>query len=281
VPRASGQYKFRSSAKEDVFLISLPQQIRGLLVDLDGTVYLGEKVLPGAREFLDRIRRAGKRVLFLSNNSSKSREEYLEKLGRMGLSVKGEEVFTSTAAAVVYLGREHPDAGVFPLGTPSFEKELAGEGVRLVPEDPDVVLLGFDKTLTYAKIEKAYRFLAGGSAYVATHPDVLCPTEDGFLPDAGCFIALFREATGRTPVVVGKPSAEMVRCALDVLDLGAGEVAMVGDRLYTDMKMARDTGLASVLVLSGETKSPDLEGLSDRPDFVCRGVGEIRFAGGE
>jgi HAD superfamily hydrolase (TIGR01450 family) len=257
--------------------MKLPSSIRGLLVDLDGTVYLGGNLLPGAREFLLRLRETQRRILFLSNNSSRSRAFYHGRLADLGLATERGEIFTSTSSALIYLSRHHPGARVFALGTPEFEEELRLTGVTLVQERADVVLLAFDKTLTYAKIAAAYGFLEAGATYLATHPDLLCPTEDGFIPDVGCFIALFEKATGRTPKVLGKPAAEMVSCALEALGLEAGEVAMVGDRLYTDIRMARLGGLLSILVLSGETRRADLKKGEDTPDFVVENLGEIGF----
>lgn len=258
----------------------LPAKVRGLLLDLDGTVYLGDRLLPGAARFVERARARGVRLLFLSNNSSRSCAAYREKLRRLGLPVEASEVFTSTSAALVHLGRRHPGARVCALGTPEFEEELRAGGVRLVEDEPEVVLLGFDKTLTYEKIVRAYRALSAGAVYLATHPDVLCPTDEGFLPDVGCFLALFETATGRRPRVLGKPSEDMVRCALDLLGLEPGAVAMVGDRLYTDVRMANRAGLLSVLVLSGETREEDLGGAADRPDLVAEHLGDLSFEAG-
>ncbi len=258
-------------------MISLDAGIRGLLVDLDGTMYLGDRLLDGARDFARRIRESGRKALYLSNNSSRSRSSYGEKLRRLGVDADDSEIFISTNAAATYLRKEHPGAAVFPLGTPELIEELHAEGIRTDEKKPGVVLLGFDKTITYDKIRRAYDLLERGLPYVATHPDVLCPVDGGFVPDTGCFIAMFKEATGRVPVIAGKPSMLMARCALEELGIGPSQAAMVGDRLYTDMRMARDAGLKSVLVLSGETKRSDLDASEIKPDCVVEGVGDIGF----
>ncbi len=239
--------------------------LRLFLVDQDGTVFLGEQLLPGARRFFDLLTARGREYLFLTNNSSQDAAYYVQKLGRLGLPVTPRQVMTSGDATTSYLQGRHPGARVFLLGTPTLEREVRHAGFTLVPEpaspaDVDLVLLGFDKTLTYRKLELAAGLLLAGLPYYATHGDLVCPTPAGPIPDAGSMILLLQGTTGRTPTVIGKPETLLVDMACQRFGIGREQTAMVGDRLYTDMEMGRRAGIASLLVLSGETRSLPPEG---------------------
>jgi 4-nitrophenyl phosphatase len=245
------------------------------LLDMDGTIYLGERLLLGAKELVEYFVEKEIPFFFLTNNSSRSQGDYVKKLGTLGLDVPVERILTSGEATAVYLKRQHPSASIFLVGTPSLEDEFDHHGLDLVAEDPAVVVLGFDTSLTYEKLRKLCQFAAAGKPYVATHPDINCPTPDGFIPDIGAVIALVETSTGRTPdVIIGKPNRPMVDAALQKTGLSAGEVVMVGDRLYTDIAMGQ-SGIGTVLVLSGETKRKDLESSPYRPDLVVEHVGEL------
>jgi len=251
--------------------------IRAFLTDMDGTVYLGSRLLPGAKAFFRLLRRRRIPYLFFTNNSSKDRFLYRDKLAAMGIDVAPDQIITSGEATAIYLATSTPHRRVFPLGTPSLEGELRRAGLELADHAVDAVVLGFDTTLTYAKLERACHLLRRGAAFVATHPDLVCPTERGPVPDCGSMIALLRKATGRRPVVVGKPRRRMVRMALKKLGPGfrPRDAALVGDRLYTDIRMARRAGLTAILVLSGETKQADLDNTSDLPDYVFPSIREL------
>ena len=251
--------------------------IRAFLMDMDGTVYLGKRLLPGAKRFFRLLDRRGIPYLFFTNNSSADRTLYRDKLAGMGLEVAADRIITSGEATAIYLTAQTPFRRIFVLGTPSLEREFRDAGLTLTDERVDAVVLGFDKTLTYAKLERAAHLLQGGAAFIATHPDKVCPTERGPIPDTGSMIALLRTATGVKPKVIGKPEPRMARMAIRKLGAGyrARDVAIVGDRLYTDMRMGRRAGLTSILVLSGETKPADLEAARDRPDYVFPGVREL------
>jgi HAD superfamily hydrolase (TIGR01450 family) len=169
---------------------------------------------------------------------------------------------------------------VLPLGVPSFVEKVRASGYEIVDRDPDWVLLGFDQTLTYDKIRSAARALLGGAGFVATHPDMVCPTADGPIPDTGSFIRMFEASTGRTPIICGKPYPAMIEGALARLDGRAENAAIIGDRLYTDMAMGRAAGILAVLVLSGETKRGDIEKAppEHRPHFVFENLGAVLSA---
>lgn len=250
---------------------------RGFIVDLDGTTYLGNAALPGAREFLEYLAEAGCRHVFVTNNSSTRGQTYVAKLRRLGLPAADGQVLTSGEATAMFLHRSGWRR-LYVVGTPALEQEMRDSGFLLVADDPECVVLGFDRTLTYAKLEHATRFLSAGVPFVATHPDLVCPTETGYVPDCGSMIALLHAATGVSPIVVGKPEPLLVEMALLKLGLEVRDVAVVGDRLYTDMAMARRTGALAVLVLSGETTRDMSESAEDTPDLVFSDLGALAKA---
>lgn len=252
------------------------QRVRAFLLDMDGTFYLGDRVLEGSMEFLDAVERTGRKYLFLTNNSSRSVKHYVEKLHRLGLDVGEEKILTSGQAAAQYLLREHPGKRVYLLGNPSLAQEMRAYGIALEEEDPDLVLVGFDTTLDYAKMCRVCDLVRAGLPYVATHPDFNCPTETGFIPDIGAIMAFIEASTGRrADVVIGKPHGEIVRAAQERLGLAPGEMAMVGDRLYTDVRTGVDHGLCAILVLSGEGTLADIETMHIEPDLIFSRLGDM------
>jgi HAD superfamily hydrolase (TIGR01457 family) len=251
--------------------------LRGFIVDLDGTTYLGDRLLDGTERFLRVVEASGRRRVFVTNNSSTTGAAYEEKLARLGLDVATGDVLTSGAATRMFLQREGCRR-VFVVGTPALEREMTEGGLALDAETPECVVLGFDRTLTYAKLETATRLIRRGVRFIATHPDKVCPTETGYIPDCGAMIALLETATGVSPLVVGKPEPLLVEMALERLGLAASEVAVVGDRLYTDVAMAARAGTASVLVLSGETTRAALDAPGPRPDYVFDHLGALADA---
>ena len=187
-----------------------------------------------------------------------------------------EKILTSGQAAAQYLLREHPGKRVFLLGNPSLEEEMRAYGIELDGETPELVLVGFDTTLTYEKMCRVCDFLRAGLPYVATHPDFNCPTETGFIPDIGAIMAFIEASTGRrADVIIGKPHGEIVRAAQERLGLAAGEMAMVGDRLYTDVRTGVDHGLCAILVLSGEGTISDIESMHIEPDLIFPRLGSM------
>ncbi len=250
-------------------------QIRCFLLDMDGTFYLGDHLLPGALEFVDLLKSRGTRFLFLTNNSSRGRRQYAEKIGRLGLELPENFIFTSGEATAIYLSRQKPGARLFVAGTPALEEELAAHGFNLCQDDPDYVVLGFDTTLTYAKLWKLCDLVRSGLPYIATHPDINCPTETGYMPDIGSMIACIAASTGRQPdVIIGKPHAPIVAALAEKTNLPVQYLAMIGDRLYTDIALGQ-AGLTTILVLSGETRREDLPDSPFQPDYVMRDLAEL------
>jgi HAD superfamily hydrolase (TIGR01450 family) len=196
----------------------------------------------------------------------------------MGVPAGAEDILTSGEATVRYLLTQTPHRRVYVLGTNSLEREFIAGGFELDNQSPEAVVLAYDRTLTYAKLETAALLLQQGLPYFATNPDLVCPTERGPIPDCGSMAALLEKATGRVPTYIGKPHRHMVDMALDKLRANRETTAMVGDRLYTDMQMAYDSGVASILVLSGETKKADVEAAERQPDYVMGSLAELHAA---
>ncbi len=242
------------------------------LFDLDGTIYLGDNLLPGVHEFTNYLDQHKIPYYFLTNNSSRSRADYVTKLARLGLPVPEEQIFSSGEATAIYLRKQKPGARLFLVGTPSLLKEFSQYGFELVEEDPDYAVLGFDTTLTYEKIRKLCDFVRAGKPYIATHPDINCPTETGFIPDIGAMMALVKASTGRdADVIVGKPYPPMVAAITEKTGFAAHEIVMVGDRLYTDIALGK-AGLSTVLVLSGEAKREEIPNAPHQPDYVVQDI---------
>lgn len=254
------------------------QNLKFFLLDMDGTIYLGSRPIPGAPEFIRFLRDTGRRFLFFTNNPTRDARQYSDKLSKMGIEAAPSDILTSGEATVSYLLRETPYRRLYVLGTPSFEDELSRAGFALTETEPEALILSFDKTLTYAKLERACLLLQAGLPYLATNPDMVCPTEYGPIPDCGSMAALIEAATGRTPRFIGKPNSEMVDMGLLKIGAGKDRTAMVGDRLYTDMEMAFRSGVTPILVLSGESSMEDAERTDKKPDYVFASVRELQKA---
>jgi HAD superfamily hydrolase (TIGR01457 family) len=250
--------------------------VRGFLLDMDGTFYLSDRLLEGALRFIEVLHRQGKAFLFLTNNSSKHRRQYADKITRLGLPISEELVLTSGEATARYLQDRHAGASVFLVGTPSLGDEFRQHGFQLVTDKPDLLVLGFDTTLTYQKLWSLCNHVRSGLPYIATHPDFNCPTEDGWMPDVGAMIAFVKAATGREPdLVVGKPNRIIVDAAAAKLNLRVEQMAMIGDRLYTDIALGQASGIATVLVLSGESGPEDVEGSPFKPDYTFQDLAGV------
>jgi 4-nitrophenyl phosphatase len=250
--------------------------VRGFLLDMDGTFYLGNRLLEGALRFIELLRQQKKEFLFLTNNSSRQRREYAEKISRLGLPITEESVLTSGEATALYLREHHPGARLYLVGTPSLEEEFRQYGFQLVQQEPQFVVLGFDTTLTYQKLWVLCDFVRAGVPYIATHPDFNCPTDGGYMPDVGAMIAFVRAATGREPdLVVGKPNRLIVDAAAVKMNLPVSQLAMIGDRLYTDIALGQASGIATILVLSGETKLEDLKDTPFKPDYIFENLAGV------
>lgn len=244
--------------------------IRCFLLDMDGTFYLGNRLIDGSLDFLEALRRTGRDAWFLTNNSSKSAAAYVNKLTRMGVPEPFcSQVMTSGHAAARYLAERFPGGRGYLLGNEVLRAELTAMGLAFTEDDPDYVLVAFDTTLDYAKMCRVCDFIRAGKPYIATHPDFNCPTETGFIPDIGAIMAFIEASTGRwADIILGKPYGGIVREAQARTGYALGEMAMVGDRLYTDVATAVNHGMTGILVLSGEATMADVAASDVQPHLI-------------
>jgi HAD superfamily hydrolase (TIGR01457 family) len=245
------------------------KKIKVFALDMDGTIYLGNKIFPFTLPFLEGLKNAGKKYVFLTNNSSKNSGNYYDKLKKMGIETDRSMIYTSGDATIEYMKGIRPGARVFLMGTRNLEEDFRNAGFSLDEISPDFVVLGFDLTFTYEKLDKACRFIRQGVPFIATHPDFNCPMEENQMaPDCGALSAAITAATGVKPKVIGKPNQEMLEGLLNRTGVSKEELCIMGDRLITDIKMGLDFGILNILVLTGEAKEEDLMGSSILPDFV-------------
>ncbi len=250
--------------------------IRCFLLDMDGTFYLGNQLIPGGLDFLDALQRTGRTARFLTNNSSRSGAFYAEKLTRMGVPSAYLDVITSGQAAAQYCLERFSNQRCYLLGNDVLRAELTALGLTMAKDDADYVLAAFDTTLDYSKLCRVCDLIRAGKPYIATHPDFNCPTETGFIPDLGAFMALIEASTGRKPdVVIGKPNYGIIAEALRRTGYSCGQMAMVGDRLYTDIAAGFRHHMTSVLVLSGEATRKDLATSDFQPDLVFNRLSDM------
>ncbi|MBW2732676.1 MAG: HAD-IIA family hydrolase [Deltaproteobacteria bacterium] len=251
------------------------QRIEGLLLDLDGTLYVSGALLPRTLEFIETLSARKLPFLCLTNNSSASGADYVTKLRRLGIEVREDQVLTSGQATLHYLLEQTSYRSAYVVGTPALREEFSKGGMCLEEDNPDCLVVGYDTTLDYEKLCVATRLCFANKPYYATHPDLTCITDRGLLPDIAATIASLEAVTGRLPQILGKPERAMVDAAARRLGLAAENLAMVGDQLDTDITMACRHGLLGVLVLSGETSGDRLLASDVEPDLVVTDVGEL------
>lgn len=251
------------------------------LLDLDGTVYLENELIPGVKEFTGHLNRLQIPYLFLTNNSSNSGDEYLKKLLSLGIRVSSENVLTSGQATGVYLSTINSQAKLFVVGTDALKRELEGHGHLINKNEHapvDYVVVGFDTELTYNKLRAACIHLENGAGFIATNPDLVCPIKDKkYLPDCGSIYKMLENATGRQPVVIGKPTTTMVEIVKKRYQMSSDQMAIIGDRLYTDIALGNKTSIFSLCVLTGEST---LEDIHDSPWIPDQVISSIDFLNG-
>ena len=247
------------------------------LLDLDGTLYLDDFLFEGSAEFLSTVKESGGEWLFLTNNSSKSADAYVEKMKRLGIDVAKDDFLTSVDALIEYL-RPLGYEKIYVSGTRSFREQLDGAGFNTVIElsdDIDALVCGYDTELTYKKLEDSCILLGRGVDFIAANPDWTCPTWYGFAPDCGSVCKMLETATGRRPKFIGKPEPEMIYLSLKKKGVKKEEAVLIGDRLYTDIASAKNAGIDAILVLSGETKLSDVPESDIKPDYIFKDIKEI------
>lgn len=255
---------------------NLFDDIKCFIVDMDGTFYLGDELLPGAVEFAKAVEDSGKRFFFFTNNSSHNEDECLRKLAKTGYPAKKGDVIISSHVTIDFLKRKRPGKTVYLVGNENLTGDFAEAGIPLTEDNPDIVVLGFDTSLTYKKIYDAARFIKGGAEYIATHPDVNCPLKNGFMPDVGSFMAMFRESTGRDPdLIMGKPYAFTVDYVTNRIGCRKEEICFVGDRLATDIAIGSLNGLKSALVYTGVTSPEEYEKSEIKATAAFENIGRL------
>jgi HAD superfamily hydrolase (TIGR01450 family) len=258
------------------------REIKHVALDMDGTIYNGSKLFPFTISFLENLKKLGIKYSFLTNNPSKSVNDYLIHLKKMGISATREEIYTSANATIDYLRKNHPDVKhVFFLGTLSMIKEFEDSGFTSAKDDandtPDAIVVGFDKSLVYSRLCRAAWWISKEILYVGTNPDKVCPTDEpNILVDCGSICSCLEHATGRHPdVVIGKPDPRMLDGILQHYQLQSSQVAMIGDRIYTDLRMAHDAKTLGVLVLTGETTIEITRQSDLKPDIITDDLAEF------
>lgn len=254
------------------------RDINLFLFDMDGTLYLGDQLFSFTKELLQKIKSLGKRYLFMTNNSSKSVADYVKKLEKLGIEATEEDFITSSKATACYLKMYHKDARLYVCGTKSLKEELQKEGFTVTEEldDVDCIVMGFDTELTFKKLEDVSRLLLTRDIpYIATNPDYVCPTEFGSVPDCGSICNMIYNATKKQPIVIGKPTSLMPELAMQKYGYKKEESAVIGDRIYTDIKSALNAGIMGILVMSGETDYKILEDSEDKPHIILKNCGEL------
>ena len=248
------------------------------LLDMDGTLYLDCDLFPHCLDFLQTVRKNGGNYLYITNNSSKSVDKYVEKMNRIGVPAECEDFFTSTDAACVYLRRNWHGNKIYALGTATFRAQLAEAGFPItdhLEEGIDCLLMGYDTELNYRKLEDACILLGQGVEYLATNPDWVCPTAYGFVPDCGSFAEMLHRATGRRPYFIGKPKPDMALLAIEKAGAKPEDAVLIGDRIYTDIACGVNAGITTVLVFSGETTREDLAASEVKPTFSSQDIAVI------
>lgn len=252
------------------------KKITCFALDMDGTIYLGNQWIDGAKDFLRAVEEAGKKYVFLTNNSSKNPEAYVQKLGKMGLEIGKDQIVTSGMATIAYLKKNFPGKSVYLLGNELLRAEFLEEGIMLDEKNPEVVTVGFDTSLTYEKMCRVCDLVREGLPYISTHPDYNCPTETGFIPDAGAIHAFIHASSFRYPDhIIGKPNGDIMDYLAEKAGVTSKETAMVGDRLYTDVAAGVNNGYTGILVLSGEAGMKDAEESEVRPHLIFSSVKEM------
>ena len=248
------------------------------LFDMDGTIYNDDNLFDGALDLFKQIKNNGGNYVFITNNSSKSVKDYIQKLSKMGIEVNYDNFFTSTQASIYYLNNNYPNEKVYCMGTKSFVQELKDSNINVTEEvsnDAKVVLIGYDTELNYDKLRKTCKMLSLNVDYIATNPDLVCPTEFGFVPDCGSIAQMIFNATKKNPIFIGKPEPTMIELAMEKFGVTKDETIVIGDRLYTDILSGLNAGVLSVCVLTGEATIDDINAGNIKPDLTINNINDI------
>ena len=250
------------------------------LFDMDGTIYKGNKVFDGTVKLLNKISENGGKYVFITNNSSKSVNEYVEKINKMGIKAEKDDFYTSTQATVQYLKTNYPNKLIYCMGTKSLIDELKRNDIDVITsydEKVDAILIGFDRELNYKKLEDVCKILFEKKdiPYIATNPDFACPLEEGYIPDCGAMAKMIEYATGRMPIFIGKPEPTMINYSMKKYGCSKEETVVIGDRLYTDIASGANADVSTICVLTGEATQEDIDNSDVKPTFVLNSVTDI------
>lgn len=252
------------------------KKIKCFVLDMDGTVYLGDRILEGAIEFLHTLKDENIKFKFFTNNSSKNTKVYVDRIRKMGYPVEPDMIMISNHVIINYLKKHAPDKTVFVLGNEYLQNDFKEAGIPLVDDNPDIVVVGFDTSLAYGNLTKACTFIRNGARFLGVNPDFNCPIDGGYIPDCGSICALITASTGFTPEYFGKPTAHTLQYILEDTGLKEEEIAIVGDRLYTDIALGQGTNVTTILVLSGESQMVDLPGSEVQPTLIFPSLKEVQ-----
>ncbi len=246
------------------------------LLDMDGTIYLDDILFDGSLEFIQKIINKNKKYVFLTNNSSKNQNDYVKKVNKLNIPCSNENVFTSGMAMGLYLSQNYPNKKIYLLGTKALETELKSYGVLLVDDNPDIVVVGFDRELNYQKLEKACEFLCNGAIFLATNPDLVCPIKDKrYIPDCGSICHMLTVATNKQPIYIGKPNPDMIYLLSKKFNIPCDKIAVIGDRVYTDIASGFNAKATTICVLSGESTMKTIEESEIKPDYIFNSIKDL------
>ncbi|MBU3179811.1 HAD-IIA family hydrolase [Clostridium psychrophilum] len=256
--------------------IDVLKKVKCFILDLDGTVYLGDKILEGSIKFLEKLEKENIKFKFFTNNSSKNAKVYINRIRKMGYNLTDDMMLISNYVIINYIKENMPDKKVFVLGTQYLKDDFKDANINVVTEEADVVVVGFDTTLEYENVSKACEYIRNGATFLGVNPDFNCPTEDGFIPDCGAICAMITASTGVVPEFFGKPSHHTLKFVLKDTGFREEEIAFVGDRLYTDIAIGKDNDSVTILVLSGEAKLEDLVESEIQPTLIFKSLGGVK-----
>jgi len=252
------------------------KKVKCFILDLDGTVYLGNKILDGAIEFLNELDKQNIKFKFFTNNSSKNAKFYINKIKNMGYNIKDDMMLISNGVIINHIKETMSNKRIFVLGNEYLKSDFRESGINVVEEAADVVVVGFDTSLVYENLSKACAFIRNGATFLGVNPDFNCPTEDGFIPDCGSICTLITASTGVIPEFFGKPTPYTLEYVLKNTRLKEEEIAFVGDRLYTDIAIGKNNNSVTILVLTGETKLQDLKNSEIQPTLIFDSLKSIK-----
>ncbi|MCB2307027.1 HAD-IIA family hydrolase [Clostridium estertheticum] len=250
--------------------------VKCFILDLDGTVYLGDKILEGSIKFLEALEKNNIKFKFFTNNSSKNAQVYIKRIKKMGYNLSDDKMLISNYVIINYIKENMPNKKVFVLGTDYLKADFRAANINVVTEGADIVVVGFDTSLVYESVSKACEFIRNGALFLGVNPDFNCPTEDGFIPDCGSICSMITASTGVVPEYFGKPTHHTLKYVLKDTGFHEEEIAFVGDRLYTDIAIGKDNASVTILVLSGEAKLEDLLKSEIQPSLIFDSLGGVK-----